>query len=154
MPLTDPHSGAVIPFESPPWLLDHAFTIREVSETLAVPFQTIHHWLHCLTWQGFPLTVKRRHRRLVTGHGVYVLGILAALYAQGIPVTPALMAQTIKVTHRDGVPALPTLGEQGWLAETDIDGTPIARIEIELWAVWGALESKLAALVADTSEMD
>lgn len=151
----EPHCGAVIAFESPPWLLDHSFTIREVSETLSVPFQSIHHWLHVLGWQGYALTVKRRHRRLVTGHGFYVLGVLAALYKQGIPVTPALMAQAMVITHDpDGNPKLPSLGEQGHLAETDLDGTPIARIEIELWAVWASLETKLIALVADTSETE
>lgn len=144
-------SGAVIQFESPPWLLDHAFTLREVSEVLGVPFASVYHWLHCLKWQGHDLSVKRRHRRLVTAHGFYALAIAAALHKQSIPVTPVLLRQIMTVTHRDGRPVLPTLGEQGWLAETDLDGTPFAKIEIELWAIWADLAPKLAALVADTA---
>lgn len=151
--MTAPPTAPVrLDFETPAWLHDHTFTIREISEVLGVPFQTIAAWLNIARHQGRNLTVKRKHRRLVTGHGCYQVGLLAALHKTGIAVSPDLIAQTHRVTHPNGEPALPSLAEQGWLAETDLDGAPIARIELELWAIWASLEQQLADLVGDTSK--
>ncbi|MGV8832540.1 MAG: hypothetical protein ACOH2N_11230 [Devosia sp.] len=138
-----------ISFESPTWLLGNNFTIREAAEVIGVPDDTLTTWLGSASLMGIPLHTKAKHRRLMTGHNVYVAGILAALHRENIPCSPRLIHIAHNVTHDDGVPRLPGLMERTFLSEFAPPYPPSAVISVDLSAVWIEIEPKLTALVAD-----
>jgi hypothetical protein len=121
----------------PAWLLDHRYTIAQVAKVTDTPAGTITYWAGVAKLLGFDLITLRRHRRLFTAHGVYVVAILAALSRAGVTISNEVIAHTLRVTHKDGEPVLPNLMDQMHLIEAFVT------TEVELSMIWTKLEVDL-----------
>lgn len=148
--MTDPETSGSIGFEPPQWLFDYSFTVKEAAELIGVPFDTLNHWLKSLAMMGFPVNSLRRNRRLMTGHDVYTVAILAALQQIGVQCTPKILVSVHGATHPNNVARLPFLMEAVHLIESAGD-RPAAVIEVDLSTVWIEVEPKLTALIKESS---
>lgn len=122
----------------PDWLLDHRWTLKQTSVVTDIPQGTITHWCGVASLLGFDLIITRKHRRLFTAHGVFVLAILAALTRAGVTISAGVIEQVLNVTHKDGEPILPNLMDQMHLVEAYVT------TEVELSLIWQKVEVDLA----------
>jgi len=141
--MTEPIKGR-IGFDPPAYLHDQIFTLKEAAIVIGVPFDTLAYWLRTLTLLGFSLNGKSRNKRLMSGHAVYTVAVIATLQRVGITCGPQILVSAHGVTHPNNVPRLPFLMEKGHIAE----GTA-AIIEVDLSTIWIEIEPKLASLAED-----
>jgi hypothetical protein len=131
----------------PTWIRQHLFTIKEVAEANDLHFETLNTWLRISHAMRHIIPKKLRHKRLLTGHHAYVIGILAAVSHAGVRVSEGLIRSAFEITHHDGRSILPHIGETVEFAERRADGKPTAILAVDMSAVWLDLEPKLQALM-------
>lgn len=122
----------------PPWLRQHVFKLKDVSSATGTKISTINYWCGIAEAFGYRLLQPDGHRRRLTGHAVYVIGILQALAEAGLTISRSLIKSVLTVTHATtGRPILPGMMDQLHLG----DGPTV--IEVDLSQIWLTTESNL-----------
>ena len=108
----------------------HSIKIKDAAAITGVPIETINHHASLAAAAGLPLIEKRRHRRVLSPHGIYVLWTLRSLRDAGMSLSPSLVRAVLHVTHRHGRPVLPGLGDLMQL------GRGLVGLEADLSQLW------------------
>lgn len=125
-------------FVIPVWWLDPAFSLREVSEFIDVPNETVNNWFAVARITGKAAGTKRGSRRFYSCHELYLAALLAKLRKIGHPANDRAIVSAYAFAHDEhGQPIAPAY-DGVWKVH---DGDVGVHIEVQAWLAWTAVRA-------------
>ncbi|MEX6507455.1 hypothetical protein [Jiella sp. M17.18] len=141
--MNDPLTGAATPDD---W--HHAeFSFAEAGEVANVPFDTLYSWHRLMRAMDFKIGDKRRGQWWFSGHEMYVLSLLGALYCLDFPIGAKQIRGALNFADEDAGPD----GVWYMMSDTDLAATMVDAPKI-FWAVCRIVRRAQAALDLEYAE--